>query len=160
MAEEKQRLPDRHQIKIFGEQRHDLENFARSSGMHKALILEDDANFAMIMRQYFEAWGFSVTLVQDGVDGVKRVIADDFSIILCDMLMPNLAGDMFYKAVERVKPYLCKRFIFMTGNHHDKKINDFIREVRGVIIWKPFQMHILHEAIQAIEKKHGLVVRK
>lgn len=145
-------------IKIFGEKRHDLEGFARTSGLHKVLLLEDDVNFASIVRQYFEAWGFSVVYVQDGVEGIKRVIHEDFSIILCDMLMPNLAGDMFYKGVERVKPHLCKRFIFMTGNHNDKKITDFVREVRGVIIWKPFKMHILHEAIQAIEKKHGLDV--
>lgn len=156
--EEKKGQP-RHAIKLFGEKRHDLESFARSSGIHKVLILEDEMTFASIVGQYFGAWGFSVTHVQDGVDGIKRVIHEDYSIILCDMLMPNLAGDMFYKAVERVKPHLCRRFIFMTGNHNDKKITDFIRDVKGVIIWKPFKMHILHEAVQTIEKKHGLGVR-
>lgn len=154
------RSAQRQAIKIFGEKRHDLEAFARTSGLHKVLILEDDMNFACIVREYFEAWGFSVTCVQDGVEGIKRIIHEDFSIILCDMLMPNLAGDMFYKAVERVKPKQCQRFIFMTGNHNDKKITDFIREVRGVIIWKPFKMHILHEAVQAIEKKYGLDIKK
>ncbi len=149
-------------IKTFGEQRHNLEAFARTTGLHKtltrqtALIVEDDVNFACIVRSQMEGWGFQVAYVTDGVEGIKRIMNEDFSIILCDMLMPNLAGDMFYKAVERVKPQLCKRFIFMTGNQNDKKIIDFIREVRGVIIWKPFKMHILHEAIQAIQKKHGL----
>ncbi len=146
----------RHVIKIFGEQRHDLEKFARTSGLHKVLILEDDFDFASIVREYFEDWGFSVVYAKDGVEGIKRVIHEDFSIVLCDMLMPNLAGDMFYKAVERVKPQLCKRFIFMTGNHNDTKVTEFIREVRGMILWKPFKMHILHEAVQAIVRKHGL----
>ncbi|MGZ4965232.1 MAG: response regulator [Limisphaerales bacterium] len=142
--------------KISGIKGHDRQKAARTASLPKVLILEDEVSFANIVRQYFEAWGFSVVYVQDGVEGIKRVMRENFSIILCDMLMPNLAGDMFYKAVERVKPQLCKRFIFMTGNHNDTKITEFIREVRGIIIWKPFQMHILHEAVQAIEKKHGL----
>lgn len=142
----------------FGQRAHNLEDFAANSGMSKAkaLILEDDYSFAGIVSQYFRSWRYDVVHVQDGVEGIRHVIAEDYAIILCDMLMPNLAGDMFYKAVERVKPQLCKRFVFMTGASNDKKIIDFIREVRGVIIWKPFKMHILHEAVEAIEKKHGL----
>ena len=150
----------RHVIRIIDDNRHDLEAFTRNYGVNKVLILEDEIGFANIVQAHFDTWGYSATHVSDGVEGVKRIIHEDFSIILCDMLMPNLAGDMFYKAVERVKPQLCKRFIFMTGNHHDKKIADFIREVRGVIIWKPFKMHILHEAVQSIEKKYGPVLKK
>ena len=71
------------------------------------------------------------------------------------MLMPNLAGDMFYAAVERVKPHLCPRFIFMTGQRGNRKVDEFIRKVRGLILWKPFQMHVLFETIQAVEKKAG-----
>ena len=152
--------PLRQAVKLYGEKRHNLERFARASGLNRVLILEDEIGFAAIVGQYFETWGFTVVHASDGVQGIKRVIHEDYSIVLCDMLMPNLAGDMFYKAVERVKPHMCKRFIFMTGNHHDKKITDFIREVRGVIIWKPFKMHILHEAVQSIEDKYGLIVNK
>lgn len=141
--------------KAFGPKRHCLDDFAPGSSADKgkALILEDDLSFAGIVSQYFRSWGYTVDHVQDGVEGIKHVINGDYRVILCDMLMPNLAGDMFYKAVERVKPQLCKRFIFMTGASNDKKIIDFIREVRGVIIWKPFKMHILHEAVDAIQKK-------
>jgi hypothetical protein len=69
------------------------------------------------------------------------------------MVMPNLAGDMFYMAVERVKPHLCKRFLFMTGHRGDRKVDEFIRKVHGLILWKPFQSHVLMESIQAIEQK-------
>lgn len=154
MSENKS-TPGKSALNPFGQKSHDLDFYSLQQAANNVLILEDEVSFANMVGQYFEAWGYTVTHVEDGVQGIKRVIAEDFSVILCDMLMPNLAGDMFYKAVERVKPRLCQRFIFMTGNHNDKKITDFIREVRGVIIWKPFQMHILHEAVQAIEKKNA-----
>ncbi len=58
-------------------------------------------------------------------------------------------------AVERVKPHLCKRFLFMSGHRGDRKVDEFIRKVHGLILWKPFQSHILMESIQVIEQKHS-----
>jgi hypothetical protein len=34
-------------------------------------------------------------------------------------------------------------------------VDEFIRKVRGLLLWKPFQSHILIETIQALEKKTG-----
>jgi hypothetical protein len=61
---------------------------------------------------------------------------------------------MFYLAVERTKPHLCKRFIFMTGHRGDPKIDEFIRRVKGLMLWKPFEMYMLTEAIQTVLKKN------
>ena len=68
------------------------------------------------------------------------------------MVIPNFPGDMFYSAVERIRPQLCKRFIFMTGHQGDRKIEEFIRRIRGLMLWKPFQMHVLFEAVEAVNK--------
>jgi DNA-binding NtrC family response regulator len=117
------------------------------------LILDDDAALVDLTRKILEENGYAVESVSDGVQGIKKIMAGDYSVILCDMVMPNLAGDMFYLAVERVKPHLCKRFLFMTGHRGERKIDEFIRKVHGLILWKPFQAHILMESIQAIEQK-------
>ena len=34
--------------------------------------------------------------------------------------MPTMAGDMFYLAVQKTKPQLCSRFLFVTG-HADNR---------------------------------------
>ena len=60
---------------------------------------------------------------------------------------------MFYRAVERVRPNLCKRFIFMTGHTGDKEIDTFIRGVRGLMLWKPFQIHEVLDAIKIVLRK-------
>ena len=103
----------------------------------------------MILEQH----GYQVELAADGVQGIKKIIVNDYSVILCDMVMPNLAGDMFYTAIERVKPHLCRRVIFVTGHQGDRKVDEFIRKVKGIVLWKPFQTHVLLETIQAVEKK-------
>jgi CheY-like chemotaxis protein len=121
----------------------------------KILLVDDDASLVDLTKIILEENGYEVETACDGVQGIKKILASDYSVILCDMVMPNLTGDMFYTAVERVKPQLCKRFLFMTGHQGDRKLDEFIRKIRGLMLWKPFQAHVLMESIQAIEKKCG-----
>ena len=135
------------------EKTHDLGTETEPAPLKKLLIVDDDATLADLTRMILEENGYLVDIASDGVQGIKKILAGDYSVILCDMVMPNLAGDMFYAAVERVRPHLCRRFLFMTGHGGDRKIDEFIRKVRGLILWKPFQSHLLMESIQAIEQK-------
>ncbi len=118
------------------------------------LILEDDVALTLLLKESLETQGYVVIVVSNGTEGLKKIMATDFSIILCDMVMPNFPGDMFYLAVERVRPRLCQRFIFMTGHKGERKIEQFIRGIRGFMLWKPFEMHVLFEAIKAVNDKH------
>ena len=115
------------------------------------LLLEDDPQFKDIMQEFLSSHGFKVACVQNGVEGVHEVLAKDFEVILCDMMMPTLPGDMFFRAVERMRPHLCNRFIFMTGHRGNPKVNDFIRTVNGTILSKPFHVDDLLEMIAFVQ---------
>src|ERR1700683_4966171 len=95
----------------------------------KILLLEDDEDFRNIIKEFLELHLYQVVTVRNGVEGVREIMASDFEVILCDMMMPTLPGDMFYLAVERMRPHLCDRFIFMTGYKGDGKVADFIKKV-------------------------------
>ncbi len=116
----------------------------------KVLLLEDDPAFKEIMTDFLQESGFEVVGVVNGVEGVHQVLASDFEVILCDMMMPTLPGDMFFRAVERMRPHLCDRFIFMTGHRNNVKVNDFITSVNGTILTKPFHVDDLLEMIAFI----------
>src|SRR5688572_15544898 len=117
------------------------------------LLVEDDLAFAEIVKEYLETYDYSVTIASDGVQGLKRVMERDFDVVLCDLLMPNLPGNMFYVAVERVKPHLAKRFVFITGHQNNPKVSEFVKKVRALTLFKPFEMHLLTETIQAALRK-------
>lgn len=136
-----------------GEKTHDLDQVARWAARKKVLIVDDDFAFADMTRMILEQHGYEVDLAADGVKAIKKIMVLDYSVILCDMVMPNLAGDMFYTAIERVKPYLCRRVIFVTGHHGDRKVDEFIRKIRGLVLWKPFQTHVLIETMKTAESK-------
>jgi len=137
----------------YEEKTHDLDHVVRWAARRNVLIVDDDFAYADMIRMILEQHGYQVELAADGVQGIKKIIVNDYSVILCDMVMPNLAGDMFYTAIERVKPHLCRRVVFVTGHQGDRKVDEFIRKVKGIVLWKPFQTHVLLETIQAVEKK-------
>lgn len=114
------------------------------------LMLEDDDTFSEIFGAYLSSQGFMVVRVPSGAEGLKKILATDFDVIICDMVMPGFPGDMFYLAVSRTRPHLLRRFIFMTGYQGDKKIDEFIRRIRGMVLWKPFQFHEMMERIDVV----------
>ena len=128
-----------------------------AGGPKKVLLLEDDPAFKEIMTDFLKESGFEVVAVMNGVEGVHKVLASDFEVILCDMMMPTLPGDMFFRAVERMRPHLCDRFIFMTGHRGNTKVNDFISSVNGTILTKPFHVDDLLEMIAFINVRTMLL---
>jgi DNA-binding response OmpR family regulator len=124
-------------------------------GRKHILLLEDEGGLTDVLKTHLEMNGYEVSAVASGVEGLKLVMGRDFDVIICDMMMPTLAGDMFYIAVERIKPHLCKRFVFMSGFKGEKKIDDFIRKIQGILLWKPFEMNDLMDTIQLVLRTTG-----
>ena len=135
------------------EKTHEISEDLLAPDPQKVLIVEDDPVLATMLKDFLEASRFRVTHVTGGAEGVQKIMGADFDVILCDMVMPGFPGDMFYRAVERVRPHLCKRFIFMTGHTGDTRIDTFVRSVRGLMLWKPFQVHEVLEAINTVKRK-------
>ncbi|MGC8742328.1 MAG: response regulator [Verrucomicrobiia bacterium] len=121
--------------------------------VRKILILDDDQWFTNLLTELLQTQKFQITTVENGVEGLKEVMKTDFDVILCDIMMPNLSGDMFYIAVQKTKPYLCKRFIFMSGHKGNLKVEEFIKGINGVMLWKPFELYQLLEAIRTLDTK-------
>jgi DNA-binding response OmpR family regulator len=124
------------------------------------LLVEDDIPFGETVQEFLESQSFDVTRSTDGAEGLRQIMAGNFDIILCDMVLANLPGNEIYKAVERAKPQACKRFIFMTGHHADPSCDKFIRQVHGMMLWKPFALADLMKAIHAVwAKRHSCAGR-
>lgn len=135
---------------------HDLTEQSVVPGVKSVLILEDDPAFSEVLRIFLESHSLKVTCVVNGVDGLRHVLASDYDIILCDLVMPNLPGDMFYLAVERTKKHLCKRFVFMTGHRSDPGWGGFLSKVAGPVLGKPFALTELLSTIQTVLTENAL----
>jgi DNA-binding response OmpR family regulator len=101
------------------------------------LLLDDDQELADTLKALLESHNFVVTTVSNGADGLREIMDMDFDVILCDLLMPHMPGDMFYLAVQKTKPHLCKRFIFITGHSNNPRVAEFLQRIDGLAVFKP-----------------------
>ncbi|MHA3774736.1 response regulator [Verrucomicrobiota bacterium sgz303538] len=117
------------------------------------LLLDDDPDLAAAFRTLLEDRGFEVTIASDGVDGLKEVVARDFDVILCDVEMPHLPGDMFYLAVSKAKPHLCERFLFITAHQGSPRTINLLEHVDSLVLFKPVRVGDLLNSISFVRAR-------
>jgi CheY-like chemotaxis protein len=134
----------------------DVEEEARASAPTvKVLLLEDRSDFRNILREYLISCSYHVTSVSSGIEGLRKVMMAGFDVIICDMMMPRMGGEMFYWAVTRVRPATRERFIFFTGHKNSPPIEFFFRRIKARVIYKPFKLAVLDSAIHDVIRKLG-----
>jgi DNA-binding response OmpR family regulator len=68
--------------------------------MKKIMIVEDDSNLQEIYKLNFEAAGYEVMIEGDGLSGISEVTEKMPDLILLDVMMPNMDGFAFLKAMK------------------------------------------------------------
>ena len=120
------------------------------------LIIDDDTDLTETLKALLQLEGFVVTTYNRAVDALRKVMERDFDAIICDMVMPTLRGDMFYLAVSKVKPHLCKRFIFVTAYGSDPSIAAFLSATERPVLHKPVAIDDILDVL--LHRCHGVSV--
>ncbi len=71
--------------------------------MSKILIIEDDNNILQLERDYLEANGFETEFALDGKSGIEKALSEDFSLILLDIMLPEVDGFQVCKQIRTQK---------------------------------------------------------
>jgi response regulator RpfG family c-di-GMP phosphodiesterase len=69
--------------------------------------------------------------------------------------MPQMAGDMFYLAVRRVRPHLCERFIFVTAHQERPRVKEFLNQVQETVLRKPFNLDDLAAVLERLFREQA-----
>ena len=64
------------------------------------MIVEDDADTAMLERDYLEIAGFSAQIVTDGAAAVSAALSGEYDLILLDLALPSCSG---YEICRRIR---------------------------------------------------------
>jgi len=116
----------------------------------KVLLLEDRNDFQEVLGDYLVSCSYQVSSVKSGIEGLRKIMEGGFDLILCDMMMPKMGGEMFYWAVTRVRPATRQRFIFFTGHKNNPALEFFFRRVNARVLYKPFKLSVLDSAIRDV----------
>ncbi|MDA0678081.1 MAG: response regulator, partial [Bacteroidetes bacterium] len=63
------------------------------------LLVEDDPNFGIILRDYLSLNGFTVTLAKNGMEGFEKYKKGSFDICILDVMMPYKDGYTLAKEI-------------------------------------------------------------
>jgi CheY-like chemotaxis protein len=119
------------------------------------LVVDDNTELAETYKELLQLYGYQVTVANNGVQALKFILDETVDGIVCDLTMPQLEGDMFYAATQRMRPKLCERFIFVTGNAENPKYEDFFRRVKSPVLHKPVAIEKLLAALKGLFGEAG-----
>lgn len=115
--------------------------------MQKILIVEDDPAISRIERDYLELNQFSVTVAEDGEEGLREALKGEYDLILLDVMLPGIDGFAVCRALREKRVDV--PILMVTARSEDRD------KIRGLglgaddYIEKPFSPAVLVARIRA-----------
>jgi PAS domain S-box-containing protein len=80
---------------------------------------------------------------------------EQFDVILCDLMMPNLTGMELYARIEARSPKVAERFVFITGGTIHEDVRAFLARVPNERLEKPFSKGTLRDIARRFSGAFG-----
>lgn len=115
------------------------------------LLVEDDKNLGIVIRDFLEMSGYQVILKEDGKEGLREFNNGVFDLVLLDIMLPLLDG---FTVAEEIRKKDCETpIIFLTARSmKEDKLKGF-RIGADDYITKPFSTEELKLRINAILRR-------
>ena len=120
----------------------------------RVLLVEDDAVLRSLIEEYFERVGYRVVGAADGAEGLRLALAEDFDLIICDLILPKLAGDRLCTQLLEQRPELVNRIVVATGDSLTPEATQFLQRTGLACIRKPFGLGELTDMIRERVKRN------
>ena len=119
------------------------------------LVIDDDQALRGLFTTLLGKKGFDVDTAADGRVAFDQIHRHDYSVILLDLMMPDVNGFELLDRLERDSPSLIQKVIVMTGASHRAIQNLDTSRVWG-LIRKPFDIdNLVSSTVACAEGKPG-----
>ncbi len=112
------------------------------------LIVEDETALANAVTDALRDAGYLVDRAADGEEALVKVQARAFDLVICDLKMPRLDGQSFYRALSAAAPGFARRVIFVTGDVAGTDAEKFLMSTGCRWLAKPFRLGDLLRAVR------------
>ena len=123
--------------------------------MSKILIIEDEEVIADLEKDYLELSGFEVAITNNGKDGLEQALKGDFSLIILDLMLPEMDG---FEVCKKIREERNIPIIMVSAKKDD------IDKIRGLglgaddYITKPFSPSELVARVKAHLNRYDRLV--
>ncbi len=118
--------------------------------MSHILLIDDDPMITTPLKQAFEDAGYTVSVANDGPDGLKKALSLAPDVIILDIMIPGMSGWDICHAIRQQSPV---PIIMLTA------LDDTVDRVRGLelgaddYLIKPFSFQALHAHVKAMLRR-------
>ena len=114
----------------------------------KILLVEDDQNFGIVLREFLTLNDFDVTLAKNGMEGFEKFKKDNFDLCILDVMMPYKDGYTLAKEIREKNAEV--PIIFLTAKALKEDVLKGYKVGADDYLNKPFDSEVLLMKIQAI----------
>jgi CheY-like chemotaxis protein len=111
-----------------------------NGGGASILVVEDETALASAVSDALRDAGYLVERAADGEEALAAVKTRAFDLVLCDLKMPRLDGQSFYRRLAGASPTLARRVVFVTGDVATSGAEPFLEETGCRWLAKPFRL--------------------
>ncbi|WP_386080344.1 response regulator [Vreelandella sp. F11] len=117
----------------------------------RILVVDDSLNTREIEKDVLEAWGYHVTLAENGRDGLAKALAEPFDAVLTDVEMPVMDGFALTTRLRENEVYRYRPIIIITSREKEADRRRGIEVGADAYIVKgSFDQNNLVETLQAL----------
>jgi len=85
----------------------------------KILLVEDDTNYGLVLKNYLELHDYIVELCRDGILGLAAFRRESFDLCILDVMMPNMDGFTLAEEIRSADPDVPLFFLSARGMKED-----------------------------------------
>lgn len=119
--------------------------------MAKILVVEDEPNMQIGLRDNLEFESFEVTVAKDGHEGLEELLNHTFDLVLLDVMMPKMSGFDVCKAARKEGVKTPIIFLTAKGEEIDKVLG--LELGADDYITKPFSIRELVARVKAVLRR-------
>lgn len=115
------------------------------------LLVEDDVTIARLLKEGLEDESYAVDVVNDGSEGYRTAAADDYDVIILDIMLPGMNG---YEVCRALRNDGNKTPILMlTARDAERDIVEGLDTGADDYLAKPFSFDVLLARIRALLRR-------
>lgn len=124
-------------------------------GRSRVLVIDDEPLVGSVARRALGADYDVLTLLgaREALEHLTR--GERFDVILCDVMLPEMSGPDFCRALDELAPEQLRRVVFMTGGAFTPATEAFLDSVPNARLDKPFDLNELRQVVRRIADQDG-----
>ena len=111
------------------------------------LVVDDQPDVRALVTAVLQDAGHEVDVAPDGPTALERLEEGNYDCVLLDLRLPGMSGEDVYRHATQSGVFASERFIFITGDTLSPDTQEFLSDVVGFHVSKPFSMAELTDEI-------------